>query len=716
MNQMVGYNHIVVLVFTILQLGCISHPTYGVQDGGTATKITRINQFSKLRLAKNYQQLEKSLIQAEQEFSANTYAKPRLNFERADLYSYQLLDIEKAIELDQSLLQQTILDNDLLNNFSPKHSIANQVILGDQNYVDAFVNIKKAKLIDIASKRLSINQRLVMGKKSVSKNYQPAQLIKHIQSVKKDLASQFSSDADSKMLISRLINGEYELKKVKRSYQFSAYNYLLNNKIALKEIDLSEINFLNLADYFTQVYNQTNNIKFSEYALETIYLPYTNLRKPENRWRYNVLINQYISTLIEANYKQNNYEDMLYYISLNKSRMLLEERLVLSKRNQNSTVSSNMDNIKTDASGLPNKHAFRQKLSRINGFLDFYVDGHYSQKKITSAKLINRSMMPLNTRDFGIESSDNSAEVFEDSGVFLTYINDGRVLGVEKISGRKLMVLKQQLKDSLKTITRRGSQLQSKRSNILGQLSKKWQLPTQVTISPDKWTARHPLNYHLNTQSIRSVNLFTESSQQNIKQINLLGFFNPTLDLTGAEQEADAIRSQLPNAQIYKRKAAPLAELKQQKRANIIHLSMHGGFNAADPKYSKLYFAGAKRGLGKNDENALYAKDMGQYPILQDRELIFAAACETGKISADQNNENELMGILRPLTANRNKNIILSLWKVDDEATKDFVSWFYQDLAQTHTISGAFLVAQNKIRNKYSDPYYWAAFYLSQAN
>ena len=710
------YKNLFIIIFIIFQSSCVSHSKYGIQDNSIEKKITRINEFSKLRSSKKYKQLEKKLIQEEQYFSTNSYAEPRLKFERSDLYSYELLDIEKAIELDQSILRQKILDIDLLNDFYLHHSVANQVILGDPNYVNSFVNIKKSKMIDIAKKRLAINQRLVKGKKTISKKYQPDELITHIASVKNDLANQFSSDADRRMLISRLINGEYELKKVTSNYRFSAYQNLVNGNIALSEIDLSEINFLNLADYFSQVYKQTNNIKFAEYALETIYLPYTNLRKAENRWRYNTLINEYITTLIEANYQQKNYEEMVYYISLNKSRMLLEERLLLGKKNaENNNLLSQSDTEKT-ATGLPDKQAFKKKLASVSGFLDFYVGGLYQRQRVSMAKNTDRTTMPLTTRDFGIETDDDSEEIFVGSHVFLTYIHNGKVEHVKKLSGQQLKTLKHQLNTSLTAIGNPRLKLKGYRSHIFQQLSKEWTLPKQLTISPDKWIARHPLNFHLNTQSVRSVNLFTQSTEKGINDISLLGFFNPTLDLSGAEQEADVIKAQISNAQIYKREAATISQLKQQKKANIVHLSMHGGFNSKDPKHSKLYFAGAKRGLGKSDVNALYAKDMGQYPILQDRELIFAAACETGKISADKNNENELMGILRPLTANRNKNIILSLWKVDDEATKDFVTWFYQDLAKSHMISDAFLFAQEKIKDKYSDPFYWAAFYLSQAN
>jgi len=395
--------------------------------------------------------------------------------------------------------------------------------------------------------------------------------------------------------------------------------------------------------------------------------------------------------------------------------MLLEERLLLiQQHNKEDNLLSNMDGIERDESGLPDKQAFKNKLSTINGFLDFYVNGHYTEERITVAKKSHDVTMSLNTRDFGIESNNETEEVFTESDIFLTYIQQGNISGVEKISGEKLASLKQELNASLSKISDKYKRT-SDPSHILRSLSKKLNVSKQATVSPDKWVARHPLNFHLDIESVRSVNLFTDAKEKSIKEINLLGFFNPTLDLKGSDKEAAAILSKVPDSIIYKKEAALLTELNKERDINIVHLSMHGWFNGDDPKYSKLLFAKGKKDFSKDDPYVLYAKDMSQYVTLKNKDLIFAAACETGKISADQQNENELMGILRPLTANRNKNIILSLWKVNDNATKDFVTWFYQDLARSHVIKSAFLSAQIKTRDKYPDPYYWAAFYLSQA-
>ncbi|MDU9051092.1 MAG: CHAT domain-containing protein [Candidatus Electrothrix sp. Rat3] len=706
-----------VLFTTLLKSGCANTPTYGVQDNDTEKQINRINKIIDLReTSHDYDALEKYLLENLVAFSDDKYAKPRILFELADIYSYQLLDIEKAIKLDEELLKQTIEDIDTKKGYAPTYKVANETILGENPYIENYVKIKKENIVKIVKKRLSKNKKLLKGDRTLSYKYSLSDLKSHISTVRNDLSKQSISNIDRKMLISRLIKAEYEIKKLSPTFEYDAYSYLMNGGLSNKDVDLREIDFLSLSDYLIGTYKQTNNINFAESALNVIYLPYSNLKKSEYRWRYNSIVNEYISILIDANYAKKNYEDMLYYISLNKSRMILEEQLSIND-NEDGFIKSLFFSTKVEKKNnqnYPTKQFFRQKLSSIDNYLDFYINGTYSKKKVTFSSLGGAFKSQRTIRDFSIKSNDAYRDGFTESFALATYIRRGKIFAVEKISEKKLKKLKQQVNSSLRDIVSHKKDVQP--SPILRELSYNFSLPSFTKVSPDKWLARHPLTFHLNTNVVRSVNIIMNSEDTYVNDINVLGFFNPTLDLTGAEEEAEAIQEHIPNAQLFMRENATLNRLNTEKNFNIIHLSMHGKFNAQQPQFSKLFFAGSKPGEATNDPNALYARDMNNLPSLRNKKLIFAAACETGIISADKNNESELMGILRPLTASHNKNIILSLWKVDDEATKDFVSVFYSQLEKKHNILESFIFSQNKIRSAYPHPYYWAAFYLSQSN
>ncbi|MGZ4090763.1 MAG: CHAT domain-containing protein, partial [Bacteroidia bacterium] len=58
------------------------------------------------------------------------------------------------------------------------------------------------------------------------------------------------------------------------------------------------------------------------------------------------------------------------------------------------------------------------------------------------------------------------------------------------------------------------------------------------------------------------------------------------------------------------------------------------------------------------------------------------------------------------------KNIIMSLWPVDDEATKTLMTEFYKNYASTQDVEKSFATARGVVKQKFSHPYYWAAFVL----
>jgi CHAT domain-containing protein len=84
-------------------------------------------------------------------------------------------------------------------------------------------------------------------------------------------------------------------------------------------------------------------------------------------------------------------------------------------------------------------------------------------------------------------------------------------------------------------------------------------------------------------------------------------------------------------------------------------------------------------------------------------------ACETalGDISSDG-----VYGLQRAFKMAGVGTIIMSLWEVDDRATSLFMSYFYEAWTSGKNKHDAFVVAQDRLRQEYNDPYYWAAFIM----
>ena len=87
------------------------------------------------------------------------------------------------------------------------------------------------------------------------------------------------------------------------------------------------------------------------------------------------------------------------------------------------------------------------------------------------------------------------------------------------------------------------------------------------------------------------------------------------------------------------------------------------------------------------------------------------SACETGfGNSTFFGGENLANSFLRAGA----KNIISTLWPVDDKITKEFMLLFYQELLNSNNINTSLRNTKQIIKNKYKYPNYWAPFILLQ--
>ena len=91
--------------------------------------------------------------------------------------------------------------------------------------------------------------------------------------------------------------------------------------------------------------------------------------------------------------------------------------------------------------------------------------------------------------------------------------------------------------------------------------------------------------------------------------------------------------------------------------------------------------------------------------------LTVLSACDTGKsILTDLGNENLATSFLRA----GSKNVISTLWPVDDQVTFEFMGIFYRKLVVTNNIKKSLNLAKEEIKRKYKKPRYWAPFTLIQ--
>lgn len=183
----------------------------------------------------------------------------------------------------------------------------------------------------------------------------------------------------------------------------------------------------------------------------------------------------------------------------------------------------------------------------------------------------------------------------------------------------------------------------------------------------------------------------------------LLAIADPSI--TAAGPEVQAIAKLFPGrATVVVDELAGEADVKTLVRdVDVVHFSVHGKFDAAEPMLSYLQFA-----RGANDDGRLTAAEMFGLPLERSR-LVVLSACETGRAQATKT--NEILGMVRALIYAGAGTLVLSYWEVDSAATALWMQAFYE-AALTQPPAAAARTALLKVKNtpNYRHPYYWAAF------
>lgn len=141
----------------------------------------------------------------------------------------------------------------------------------------------------------------------------------------------------------------------------------------------------------------------------------------------------------------------------------------------------------------------------------------------------------------------------------------------------------------------------------------------------------------------------------------------------------------------------------------FIHIATHGFVNTEQPDYSGLIF---HRQEGEQEDNVLYSAEI--YSLKFNADLVALSACETG---LGETVEGEgLLGLSRAFTYAGARNLMVSLWKIQDQATSDLMVNFYNAYwsAPSQNYSSALREAKLGLINseRYAHPYYWSSFIL----
>jgi CHAT domain-containing protein len=163
------------------------------------------------------------------------------------------------------------------------------------------------------------------------------------------------------------------------------------------------------------------------------------------------------------------------------------------------------------------------------------------------------------------------------------------------------------------------------------------------------------------------------------------------------EAELAALQRALPNLDV--RKPARLADLDFDLAPDILHIAAHGHIRRDAPLLSQLQLA---------DGGFLLAEALRLN--LRGCRLVTLSACDTGTLP-------EHGGVLLALAGSfllaGARQVLASLWPVDDAATTVLMAEFYAAAQQGAGFPAALQQAQLALRDQgFAQPMYWAAFQL----
>ncbi|WP_338763226.1 CHAT domain-containing tetratricopeptide repeat protein [Bernardetia sp. ABR2-2B] len=190
-------------------------------------------------------------------------------------------------------------------------------------------------------------------------------------------------------------------------------------------------------------------------------------------------------------------------------------------------------------------------------------------------------------------------------------------------------------------------------------------------------------------------------------------------DLKQTEQEVRTIDLLLKQnnwkTEVFLKSDASEETLKQVFNPTILHIATHGYFKESKNQTALNSMLGAGIVLAKPKDNnqaedGIFTAYEASLLELQKTELVVISACETGlgKLASQEG----VYGLQRGFRAAGAKNVLLSLWKVDDKATQELMTIFYAAWFEGKTKPQALRAAQFSIKQKYQHPYYWGAFVL----
>ena len=186
-------------------------------------------------------------------------------------------------------------------------------------------------------------------------------------------------------------------------------------------------------------------------------------------------------------------------------------------------------------------------------------------------------------------------------------------------------------------------------------------------------------------------------------------FRNALMQIPGAQAELAAIQDYWEARTYSDNKATESQFRKWGPKSRVIHLATHGVINNHNPAYSKLYFA---KDSTSPEDGTLHNYEI--YNMNLNADLAVLSACRTG-VGKIQDGEG-IMSLARGFQIAGCKNVMMTLWPVEDRTSAELMKKFYKHLSEgvpkAEALRQAKLAFLRSHNNVGGNPFYWSGYVL----
>ena len=229
-------------------------------------------------------------------------------------------------------------------------------------------------------------------------------------------------------------------------------------------------------------------------------------------------------------------------------------------------------------------------------------------------------------------------------------------------------------------------------------LSQTFRIRVAPSLTTLKLINESPADYHCQTGALIVGN-------PDVGEVHFKGRLTNILRLPSAENEARMVGEKLGVEPLLGQQATKQAVLKAMDSVALIHIAAHG-----DAEKGEIALAPSFRIPNGIPQEGLYLLTMSDISKIQLRaKLVVLSCCHSAR---GQTKAEGAVGIARAFLGSGARSVLVTLWAVDDKATEQLMSHFYDHLVAGESAGESLHEAMKWMRSKGYDVKQWAPFIL----